>query len=131
MDSSLKTAASAYLAPLPEALGYGDIALAQAALGLSPETVQALTTARSDHAELNAQYGLDSNAEWGPVTGPGTVAIVADSEIVSGTGTAFGNLVKGQQIGVGGAIRTIASIDTAKPTLVVDVKWNTAATDAA
>src|SRR3546814_9487262 len=54
MDSSLKTAASAYLAPLPEALGYGDIALAQAALGLSPETVQALTTARSDHAALNA-----------------------------------------------------------------------------
>src|SRR3546814_3771549 len=97
MDSSLKTAASAYLAPLPEALGYGEIALAQAALGLSPETVQAQTTARSEHAELNAQYGLDSNAEWGPVPGTVTVAIVDHTAIGSGTRTAYGSRGKGQQ----------------------------------
>ncbi|WP_168254989.1 neuraminidase-like domain-containing protein [Rhizobium leguminosarum] len=129
MDSSLTVAAGAYLAPDPDALGFHDITLAQAALGLSPETVQALATVGNDRAQVNAQYGLDGKAEWGPVTGPGTISIVANSKNVSGTGTDFMKLSAGQQIGVSGAIRTIVDIDAGKQTLVVDVEWGTTATE--
>jgi hypothetical protein len=130
LSSSFESAASAYLAPNPESLGYDSIALAQAALGLSPETVDALTTARPGQAGLNAQYGLDAKVDWGPVDGPGTVSATADTKTLTGTATTFAGLAEGQQLGVNGAIRTITKIHGSKQQLDVDVAWDKTFKDA-
>lgn len=127
------TAASALLARAPDAPLFETIALAGAALGLSPESIRFVTTARTSDAEIAAEYGYLTLAAHLPAGGPGSVTIVAQETTATGGDGKLGDLLAvGQQLSVtiSGQIqvRTVAKrVDAA--TVEVDVAWATGGAD--
>lgn len=123
LGTSLATAGKAMLAPAPDALGFGTIALARAALSLSAEQVEELTTVNSTDAAIGAQYGLASISEALPASGPGDITYAAEGTSAAGAGGQLGTLLKvGQEFESQGQIRTVVKIiDDAS--VQVDVPW--------